>query len=267
MTIDTGELRVHVYTEGFVRGLPVEIGSTLRCLEQPWDKVNRWYRAPNPADVEAELSVRGIDYRVHEGTPGPVPPQMMTEEEAEQATQELCGLAGRVDTTVIRMTYLANDILKRRGWKVLGYPSFEAYCQDRLPFTLPKQLRKEVVLTAIADGMSIRAAAAVARTSPRTAERDLATAANAAVGPTGTGADGRERTRSPNREPEPVLQGHVVDMRPRSIPPLPRDCADDETEAMILALESGWYVSEPLRLRALRLLELAGQRNDLGYTT
>jgi hypothetical protein len=264
MTIDTGELRVHVYTEGFVRGLPVEIGSTLRCLEQPWDKVNRWYRAPNPADVEAELSVRGIDYRVHEGTPGPVPPTPMTAEEAEAATQELCGLAGRVDTTVIRMTYLANDILKRKGWKALGFTSFEAYCEARLPFRLPREVRKEVVLSAIAQGMSVRAAAAVARTSEPTARRDAAetaaTASNDAVG-----SDGRTRTRTPNREP--VLQGHVVDMRPRSIPPLPRDCADDETEAMILALESGWYVSEPLRLRALRLLELAGQRNDLGYTT
>jgi hypothetical protein len=120
--------------------------------------------------------------------------------------------------------------------------------------------------------MSVRAAAAVAGTSKDTAARDVATVSNEPVQPErkAVGIDGRERTRTPDRGDgslDKVIQGKVVDMRPRPVPTVQRDCADDETEAMILALESGWYVSEPLRLRALRLLELAGQRNDLSYTT
>jgi hypothetical protein len=245
---------------------------------QRWvgDPVHGWWFEPDEMpDLEAKLSVEGINVSVG---------------------GELSPWKDKVVPMTIRMTHLANDVLRRRGWKVMGYESFEAYCEAVLPFTLPKNIRKDVVLTAIADGMSVRAAAAVARTSKDTARRDAAetaaTVSFAPVGATGTGRDGREYTRTPDRGDgslDKVIKGkvmkndRVVQMHPPQAPvevdvpheevvedyppPSPPPSADGPIQEAISALEEGAWVSEPLRLRLLRLLDLVGQRNDISYTT
>jgi hypothetical protein len=143
-----------------------------------------------------------------------MPVTAMTPEEAEMATTEMTGLYGIIETRVLRLTHLATEFVKRRGWVALGYDSLEEYSRERLPFQLPTRVRKDIVMQLVADGISMRAAASIARTSERTVRRDLSSsAANAAVGVTAepqlmrVGQDGRDRPA--RRTYEPVVPTQV----------------------------------------------------------
>jgi len=195
---------VHVYEDGYVRGLPREAQAELRSVALAWDghAERRWCSFVGvAADLVAELQMLGCSARTHEGSPGPYrqPVTMMTPEEAEQATGEMTGLYGIIETRVIRLTHLATEFVKRRGWVALGYESLDEYSAERLPFRLPREGRKEIVMQLVADGISMRAAAAITRTSKSQVSRDLA----GSTVPNGTvGMDGRET--QPRRTYEPV---------------------------------------------------------------
>jgi len=104
-----------------------------------------------------------------------------------------------IETRVLRLTHLATEFVKRRGWVALGYESLDEYSAARLPFRLPREARKEIVMQLVANGISMRAAAAITRTSKSKVSRDLA----GATVPNGTvGMDGRET--QPRRTYEPV---------------------------------------------------------------
>jgi hypothetical protein len=198
---------VHVYDAGYVRGLPREAQAGLHAVTLEWDghAERRWCTfTGNAADLVAELQMLGCSARTHEGTPGPYrqPVTMMTPEEAESATGEMVGLYGIIETRVLRLTHLATEFVKRRGWVALGYESLDEYSAERLPFRLPREARKEIVMQLVADGISMRAAAAITRSSERTVRRDVSTAANAAVAPERTvGMDGRDRPARRTYEP------------------------------------------------------------------
>ena len=217
---------VHVYDAGYVRGLPREAQAGLHAVTLEWDghAERRWCTfTGNAADLVAELQMLGCSARTHEGTPGPYrqPVTMMTPEEAEMAVTEMTGLYGIIETRVLRLTHLATEFVKRRGWVALGYESLDEYSAERLPFRLPREARKEIVMQLVADGISMRAAATITRSNERTVRRDVAeaTAANAAVVPDRlVGQDGRDRparrtydpveptaiwTPTPEPEPEP----------------------------------------------------------------
>jgi hypothetical protein len=204
---------VHVYEDGYVRGLPREAQADLRSVALAWDghAERRWCSFVGvAADLVAELQMLGCSARTHEGSPGPYrqPVTMMTPEEAESATGEMRGLYGIIETRVIRLTHLATEFVKRRGWVALGYETLDEYSAERLPFRLPREARKEIVMQLVADGISMRAAAAITRSSERTVRRDLSSsAANAAVGVTAdpqlmrVGQDGRDRPARRTYEP------------------------------------------------------------------
>jgi len=197
---------VHVYEDGYVRGLPREAQAELRSVALAWDghAERRWCSFVGvAADLVAELQMLGCSARTHEGSPGPYrqPVTMMTPEEAEQATGEMTGLYGIIETRVIRLTHLATEFVKRRGWVALGYESLDEYSAERLPFRLPREARKEIVMQLVADGISMRAAAAITRTSKSQVSRDLA----GSTVPNGTvGMDGRETQPRRTYEPDPV---------------------------------------------------------------
>lgn len=250
-------IRVTAYGEAhdgktIVRGLPrvvlQRIGEPCRWVADPvhgW-----WFESDEMPDLEAKLSIEGIG--VSEGgdlAPWKTKVMPMTVAEAEEATTALIACYGQVESAVIRGTYIANEVLNRKGWKVLGFASFEAYCADRLPFTLPKQIRKEVVAAAISEGMSLRAAAAVARTTHTTARRDLATGTNVPVAAetaaTRTGMDGREYTHTPARN-------NVVQMRRVEEPPEPPPYHDARVETVLTAFAEDSITAPPARIHLLR---------------
>lgn len=200
---------VHIYEDGYVRGLPREAQEALSSVSLRFDPhpERRWCEVRGPvADLRAELQMLGCRYTTHPGTPKayvapPLPP--MTPDEAEKATLELVGLYGIIEHRLIRMTHLCSEFVKRKGWIALGYETLNEYSAARLPFKLPREVRRDLVLQLVAEGISNRAAAAIARTTEMTVRRDLATATNVAVEPLQktVGQDGRERHRPPTYEP------------------------------------------------------------------
>lgn len=88
-----------------------------------------------------------------------------------------------------RIRHAANDLwglvvvaYRSRIWLVLGYPNWDIYCQKELgdlKIKLPKESRREVVLTLRDYGLSLRAIASVTGYDKHTVARDLG--ANAPV--------------------------------------------------------------------------------------
>jgi hypothetical protein len=204
---------VHVYDQGYVRGLPREAQTDLHSVDLTWDghAERRWCTfTGSAADLVAELQMLGCSARSHEGAPGPyrMPVTAMTPEEAEMATTEMTGLYGIIETRVLRLTHLATEFVKRRGWVALGYDSLEEYSRERLPFQLPTRVRKDIVMQLVADGISMRAAAAITRSDARTVRRDVAEAGGAFAAPDRTvGQDGKNYPA--RRTYEPVVPTQV----------------------------------------------------------
>lgn len=275
-------LRVTMY-EGLdttlVRGLPAEVLHRAGP-RHPWSGEHHAWAVPTPlvGDLRVMLEREGIGYR---SPTGPIPPWHppvvpMTQDEAEAATAELIGLYGRVETAVIRMTHVATEIAKRRGWAALRFDSFEAYCAARLPFTLPKDVRREVVIQAISEGMSTRAAAAIARTSLTTARRDAETAEPQSLSgapngaPVRVGADGKtypaSRPASPpvdwqddaagSPAPRGVVQGRVL---APSVPQWEPTPARPDLACLDAALNLLWHHTDSVPNETLVMLYRASR--------
>jgi len=225
-------LRVNIYeqdgSDALVRGLPAEVLHRLGAPQRWCSEAHAWkVESGAVRDLCALLQNEGIQARTFDRPPPqwtPPPQGAMTPEEAEAATAEMRGLYGIIETKLIRMTHVAAEFVKRRGWVALGYDSLDDYSRERLPFTLPREVRKEVVAKLVAEGISVRAAAVLARTSEATARRD-ATASNDAVDPLqrSVGMDGRDRPARRTYEPvepsavwvprEPDVTDNVVPLR------------------------------------------------------
>jgi hypothetical protein len=90
---------------------------------------------------------------------------------------------------------LLREAFEGQAWRVLGHPSWEAYCETELPelatLRLPLAERREVVAGLAAGGASLRAIAKPLGLAPNTVRADLAAAG--VVRETSTGRDGRVR--------------------------------------------------------------------------
>lgn len=219
-----------------IRGLAGEIKDRIP-VSLDWREagVHGWLVDPDDMpDLEAALSAQDPPIFVRESKNPlrewvPKVPDM-TVEEAEHAVSELNDMADRFVaasvTFVERYTTVFITLVQRNGWRVLGYESFDALCDARLPFRLPQDVRREVVKAAVMDGLSISAAANIARTSQRTASRDLTSAfadVQHALTPNATGLDGRTVARHQQRDDGPPvtrrnqepLVGNIVDFGSR----------------------------------------------------
>jgi hypothetical protein len=153
------------------------------------------------------------------------------------------------------------------------------YVRDRMN---PQQ-RQTIAMFFRAEGMSMRSIAAALGVSHPTIRKDLDAAETAAggnylppersEGPDGKSYPARRPAYRPPPVEEEVIEGEVMEddnvvrMPERREPVQETLCGDEQMVAVIEVLERGAWVSEPYRLRVLRLLELVGQRNDLSYTT
>ena len=261
-------LRVNVYAESgrnaVVRGLPRVVMERIGVPCRWSSEEHAWIVGEGVVpDLCAMLEHEGITPRTFDRPAPPwTPPSptAMSPEEAESATVEMVGLVGSIDTRVIRLTYVATDFVKRKGWIALGYTSLDEYSKDRLPFHLPREVRKDMILRMVADGMSIRAAASIARTTDMTARRDLSTATNVAVRPEkSVGMDGREtRTRRTYEpvEPSAVWTPTPEPEKPQERPVLSlvadRSHIDPCVEATLAAFASDTITAAPARIMLLR---------------
>jgi hypothetical protein len=259
-------LRVNIYTQkgeaAVVRGLPRVVMDRIG-VEQRWSsEQHAWIVGEEQVpDLCAMLENEHISPRTHDKPAPPwTPPTLgaMTPEEAEQATQELVGLYGIIETRILRMTYVATDFVRRKGWVALGYTSLEEYSKDRLPFQLPRQVRKELIATLVADGISIRAAATIARTTDMTARRDLAGATNVAPDEARVGMDGKTypvvREGPVRRTYEPVEPSAIWTPTERPVPSLVADKGhiDPCVEATLSAFATDTITAAPGRIMLLR---------------
>lgn len=110
------------------------------------------------------------------------------------------------------------ELIKRayhgRAWEVLGYPTWDEYCQAEFGgsrIRLPREERQEVVASLREAGLSVRAIAAATGLGKSTVDRDVAgvpngTPARAAV----TGIDGKTYQPRPAAVAEPADESNPV---------------------------------------------------------
>lgn len=275
---------VHIYEDGYVRGLPREAQEALSSVSLRFDPhpERRWCEVRGPvADLRAELQMLGCRYTTHPGTPKayvapPLP--MLTPDEAKAMTTEMTAMFGYIDRGLTRLTHVCAEFVKRKGWIAMGYDSLNEYSADCLPFKLPQQARRELVLQLVAEGISNRAAAAMARTTETTVRRDL-TATNVAVARDAggqavdpvIGRDGREtrprNTYTPVRQPDAVWTQDPGESPPDNVVQMPMQ--DSRIEAALSAFRDDNITATATRVHLLRgacdrwLLDHEG-RNDSG---
>ncbi|SLJ41121.1 Uncharacterised protein [Mycobacteroides abscessus subsp. abscessus] len=92
-------------------------------------------------------------------------------------------LTERIRTTIDRAWDLIAKAYTDRAWAVLGYPSWDVYCEREFGsawFKLPRETRGEVVQSLRDLGLSTRAIGSAIGVDDRTVRRDLSGAASAA---------------------------------------------------------------------------------------
>ncbi|MBE5453418.1 hypothetical protein E3G52_000282 [Mycobacteroides abscessus] len=102
-------------------------------------------------------------------------------------------LTERIRANIDRTWDLIAKAYTDRAWAILGYPTWDTYCEREFSstwFRLPRETRVEVVQSLRDLGLSTRAIAAATGASKGTVSRDLAGAPNGAPD-TVTGADGK----------------------------------------------------------------------------
>lgn len=95
------------------------------------------------------------------------------------------------------------DLYEGRAWIALGYSSWGELCDTEFKannFRIPREDRREIVMSMRERGMSTRAIAAATGTSKGTVDRALSGAPNGAPAPV-TGTDGKTYTRQERLEP------------------------------------------------------------------
>lgn len=117
-------------------------------------------------------------------------------------------LTESIRTSVDRVWDLITKAYTRRAWAVLGYPSWDVYCEREFSstwFRLPRETRSEVVLSLRDAGLSTRAIAAATGVSQSTVQRALPappTESNESVAPI-TGTNGK--SYQPTQPVRPAL--------------------------------------------------------------
>ncbi|MFA4050983.1 MULTISPECIES: winged helix-turn-helix domain-containing protein [Mycobacteroides] len=117
-------------------------------------------------------------------------------------------LTESIRSSVDRVWDLIAKAYTQRAWAVLGYPSWDVYCEREFAstwFKLPRETRAEVVLSLRDSGLSTRAIAAATGVSQSTVQRELPappTESNDSVGPV-TGTNGK--TYQPTQPVRPTL--------------------------------------------------------------
>lgn len=120
-------------------------------------------------------------------------------------------LTESIRSTVDRVWDLIAKAYTQRAWAVLGYPTWDVYCEREFAstwFKLPRETRAEVVVSLRDSGLSTRAIAAATGVSQSTVQRELParpTESNDSVGPiTGTNGKNYQPTQ-PVRPPLTVV--------------------------------------------------------------
>lgn len=144
----------------------------------------------------------------------------LTENEARELTATIYGKLDQA-WQLIKKAYYG------RVWIAMGYESWDEYCRTEFEgawIRLPREKRREQVVTLAQAGLSTRAIASATGTSHVTVSRDLAdaTVTNETVRPSGApDLDGKvrspkrtkPRTRQPEPEPEPeIIDAEVVEL-------------------------------------------------------
>jgi hypothetical protein len=124
-----------------------------------------------------------------------------TEEEAQQLTQKLV-------QSMLDSWHLLREAFVRRAWEVLGYPSWDSYCDDALStaaFRLSPEWRQQVVaqLSSGAQPMSNRAIGAALGVSEGTVRNDLSRSATAQNYAIAEGDDSSQNATAANAAVEP----------------------------------------------------------------
>ncbi|SLC06344.1 Uncharacterised protein [Mycobacteroides abscessus subsp. massiliense] len=120
-------------------------------------------------------------------------------------------LTESIRSTVDRVWDLIAKAYTQRAWAVLGYPTWDVYCEREFAstwFKLPRETRAEVVVSLRDSGLSTRAIAAATGVSQSTVQRELPappTESNDSVAPiTGTNGKNYQPTQ-PVRPPLTVV--------------------------------------------------------------
>lgn len=112
-------------------------------------------------------------------------------------------LTERIRTTIDRAWDLIAKAYTDRAWAVLGYPTWDVYCEREFGstwFKLPREARGEVVQSLRDLGLSTRAIGSAIGVDDRTVRRDLSGAASAAPAAV-MGTDGKTYASTPPVRP------------------------------------------------------------------
>lgn len=173
----------------------------------------------------------------------------LTENQARELTAKIYGKLDQA-WELIKEAYYG------RAWIALGYASWDEYCQAEFEgawVRLPREKRREQVVTLAQAGLSTRAIAAATGSSHATVSRDLAsvTGSDETVRPDAApDLDGKVRTKKPRRskpapkpvpqtEPEPeVIEAEIVEFpTPAAIEAVPADEPEPVLTAEVARLE------------------------------
>ncbi|WP_165593102.1 winged helix-turn-helix domain-containing protein [Mycobacteroides abscessus] len=136
-------------------------------------------------------------------------------------------LTESIRTSVDRVWDLITKAYTQRAWAVLGYPSWDVYCEREFAstwFRLPRETRTEVVMSLRDSGLSTRAIAAATGVSQSTVQRELPappTESNDSVAPSITGTNGKTYQPTQPVRPAPTVVPDLPNEPPAAAAPAP----------------------------------------------